>query len=96
MLHIIDQFPVSLSSLGKTSYGDTVIFTENAVFAVKQGSTDKSLAQKTLKHTNLCVRKADLLIRNISRADLFKGVAILDDMDYQMVLGKEPAIRSWN
>lgn len=96
MLHIIDQFPVSQSSLEKTSTGDTIIFTENAVYAIKQGDIESGLTQKTLKHINLGVRKADLLIRNISIGELFKGVAVLDDFDYQMVLGQEPAIRSWN
>ncbi len=95
MLHIIDQFPVSQASLEKTSTGDTILFTENAVYAIKQGDKN-SLTQKTFAHINLCVRKADLLIRNISTGELFKGVAVLDDLDYQMIQGQDPAIRSWN
>ena len=35
-------------------------------------------------------------IRNASNRELFKGVAVLDDFDYQSVLTQEPAIRSWN
>jgi len=95
MLHIIDQFPVSQASLEKTSTGDTILFTENAVYAIKQGYNNR-LTQKTFAHINLCVRKADLLIRNISIGELFKGVAVLDDFDYQMIQGQDPAIRSWN
>ncbi len=95
MLHIIDQFPVSQASLEKTATGDTILFTENAVYAIKQ-SENNTLTQKTFAHINLCVRKADLLIRNISISELFKGVAVLDDLDYQLIQGQESVIRSWN
>ncbi|WP_305909252.1 DsrH/TusB family sulfur metabolism protein [Methylomarinum sp. Ch1-1] len=96
MLHIIDHFPIKHETLAKTSIGDTVIFTDNAVYAVKQDDIDQNLARKTFAHINLCVRKADLLLRNISNRELFKGVAVLDDVDYRNVLSEEPAIRSLN
>ncbi len=96
MLHIINQFPVSQSYLDRTSHGDTIIFTENAVYAIQQSKNNASLTQKTLKHINLCVRKADLLIRNISAGELFKGVAVLDDIEFNMAKSQEAIIRSWN
>ncbi|WP_031433864.1 DsrH/TusB family sulfur metabolism protein [Methylomarinum vadi] len=96
MLHIIDQFPISPETLAHTTTGDTVIFTDNAVYAVKQSDIEKTLLEKTYTHINLCVRKADLLLRNISNRDLFRGVAVLDDSDYQSALQQEPAVRSWN
>ncbi len=40
MLHIINNFPVSPSFLDNTHYGDSVIFTDNAVFAAKQNSIE--------------------------------------------------------
>lgn len=96
MLHIIDQFPINYDSLAKTSKGDIVILTENAVYAVKRDENNQNLLQKTFAHINLCVRKADLLLRNITCCELSGGVTILDDIDYQTILNPEPAIKSWN
>ena len=96
MLHIINRFPVSEEMLANTSVGDTVVFTDNAVYAVKQSDADKDPLRKTYSHINLCVRKADLVLRNISSRELFKGVAVLDDFDYQSALNQNVAIKSWN
>ena len=81
MLHIINSFPISSSFFEFTHSGDTVIFTNNAVLAVKKEYFD-GIAQKTFSHINLCVRKADLLIQNISTADVLRNVAIIDEMQY--------------
>ncbi len=96
MLHVIDDFPLTRETLANTAVGDTVIFTDDAVYAVKQSDVEHNLLQKTYAHINVCVRKADLMLRNISSRELFKGVAVLDDMDYQSVMNQEPVIRSWN
>lgn len=93
MLHIINHFPVHQESLVS---GDTVIFTENAVFAIKRGDVEPSLFKKTYGHINLAVRKADLILRNIQSCELLKGVVVLDDIDYQSVLQQESVVRSWN
>ena len=97
MLHIINSFPISSSFFEHTHSGDTVIFTDNAVLAVKQENFEnESLTQKTFSHINLCVRKADLLIRNISNADLLRNVVIIDDMQYELALSQGFAIKSYN
>lgn len=96
MLHIIDQFPIHHDSLAKAKKGDIVILTENAVYAATRDENNRNLFQKTFAHINLCVRKADLLLRNITCCELSGSVTILDDTDYQIILDPEPAIRSWN
>jgi sulfur relay protein TusB/DsrH len=97
MLHIINSVPISSSFFEHAHSGDTVIFTDNAVLAVKQDYFDtESLAQKTFSHINLCVRKADLLIRNISNADLLRNVVIIDETQYEFALSQSFAIRSCN
>ena len=97
MLHIINNFPISPSLLDCTHTGDTVIFTDNAVFAaIHENIENESLTKKTFSHINLCVRKADLLIRNISNSDLLQGVAIIDDMQYKNAISEDFMIRSCN
>ncbi|WP_198244115.1 DsrH/TusB family sulfur metabolism protein [methane-oxidizing endosymbiont of Gigantopelta aegis] len=96
MLHIISQFPINPSELEKTVEGDTVIFTENAVYSIKQDNTTLKWIQATLKHVNICVRKADLMIRNIDISELITGVAILEDFDWPMLESQEAVVRSWN
>lgn len=97
MLYIINTFPVPSSFLNNTHSGDTVIFTENAVLALIQDNIEtESLTRKAFNHINLCVRKADLLIKNISNHQLLRGVAVIDDLQYQSVLSQDCAVRSCN
>ncbi|MCK4841620.1 MAG: hypothetical protein KAT04_07020 [Methylococcales bacterium] len=97
MLHIINSLPNSASFLNNARSGDTVIFTENAVLAAKQGYFDiESLTQKALDHINLYVRKADLLIQDISISELIRGVIVIDDMQYQSAITQNFAIKSYN
>lgn len=97
MLHVISSFPLSPSFLNNTHSGDTVIFTGNAIFAVKQTNPGtESLTQKAFSHINLCVRKADLLIKNISNGELLRGVAIIDEDQYKNATSEEFAIKSCN
>ena len=97
MVHIINNFPISPSFLDRTHSGDTVIFTDNAVFAVKQENLEKeSLSQQAFNHINLYVRKADLLIRNISNTELLRSVVIIDDMQYENAISQDYLIRSYN
>ena len=97
MLHIINSFPISPSFLDNTHSGDSIIFTENAVFAAKQDNIGtESLTQKAFSHINLYVRKADLLIRNISNKELFRGVIIIDDIQYENATSQYFAIKSYN
>ncbi|MCK5189879.1 MAG: hypothetical protein KAR12_07460 [Methylococcales bacterium] len=97
MLHIINCFPISPSFLDSTHYGDSVIFTDNAVFAAKQNSIEtESLSQKEFSHINLYVRKADLLIRDIPNKELYRGVVIIDDIQYENAISQDFAIKSCN
>ena len=97
MLHIINSFPISPSFLDNTHYGDSVIFTDNAVLAAKQNSIKtQSLSQKEFSHINLYVRKADLLIRDIPNKELLRGVVIIDDMQYENAISQNFAIKSCN
>ena len=97
MLHIINSFPISSSFLDNTHSGDSVIFTENAVLAAKQVNIEtESLTQKAFSHINLYVRKADLLLRDISNKELFRGVVIIDDMQYKNAISQDFAIKSCN
>lgn len=97
MLHIINTYPISNSFLADTRSGDTVIFTENAVLAVKQENCNlEALSKKALKHINLYVRKADLLIKNISNSELLRGVTIIDDVQFNHAITHDIAIKSYN
>ena len=97
MLHIINSFPISPSRLNFTHSGDTVIFTDNAVFAATHKNIEKeAITQNTFSHINLCVRKADLLIRNISKKELLRGVTVIDDTQYENALSEDTMVRSCN
>ncbi len=97
MLHIINNFPLSSSFIDSANSGDTVIFTENAVLAVKQENIEKeSLVLRSLSHINLYVRKADLILRNISSNELLRGVIIIDDLQFKNAISQDFAIRSCN
>ncbi|MCK5829461.1 MAG: hypothetical protein KAH20_04090 [Methylococcales bacterium] len=97
MLHIIDNFPIPTFFLNKTQSGDTIIFTNNAVLAVKQGNIEtESLMQKAFSHINLYVRKTDLLIRNISNNELLRGVIVIDELQYKNAISKRVALKSYN
>jgi sulfur relay protein TusB/DsrH len=97
MLHIINNFPLSSSFIDSANSGDTVIFTENAVLAVKQENIEKeSLVLRSLSHINLYVRKADLILRNISNNELLRGVIIIDDLQFKNAISQDFAIRSCN
>ena len=97
MLHIINIFPIQHSFLETTHSGDTVILIDNAVYAAKQENLKECLTKRTFAHLNICVSKADLLLRNISNHELIRGVAIIDSLDEsQDYLAQNIAIKSCN
>ncbi len=97
MLHIISTLPLSPSFITNTHSGDTVIFTDDAILAVRKNNVDiEYLTKKTFNHINLCVKKADLLIKNISNHELLRGVAILDDSQFSNAMTDCFAIKSCN
>ncbi len=97
MLHITNTFPIHDSFLEKTHSGDTIILKDNAVLAVKQENITGSLTRKTFSHLNLCVSKTDLLLRNIAKSDLIRGVSVLDNIEeYQDNCIPNFAVKSFN
>jgi len=96
MLHIINSLPLSPLFIENTHSGDTIIFTDDAIIAVKQSNTLESLTQKAFSHINICVRKTDLLLKNISKNDLLRGVTIIDEMQFQYATTEEFAVKSYN
>ena len=97
MLHIIDNFPIQPSFLQSTHSGDTVLLKDNAVYAAKQENLKEAMTRRTFAHLNLCVSKADLLLRNISNNELIRGVAVIDSFDeYQEYLAQNIAVKSCN
>lgn len=96
MLHIVSNFPISPSFLENTHSGDTIIFTDNAIFAVKHNNLETTLTQKAFSHINVCVRKADLLIKNISNSELLRGVTIIDEAQYLYATAEDFVIKSCN
>jgi len=96
MLHIINSLPLSPLFIENTHSGDTIIFTDDAILAVKQSNTLESLTQKAFSHINLCVRKTDLMLKNISKSDLLRGVTIIDETQFQYATTEESAVKSYN
>jgi len=95
MLHIISSLPLSPSFLDNAHSGDTVIFTDTAILALKQSNAE-SFTHKAFSHINLCVRKADLMIKNISNSDLLRGVAVIDETQFENATSEYFAVKSCN
>lgn len=97
MLHIINNLPISSAVIDQTHSGDSIIFTDNAVVAIKQNNLDfETFTQKALSHINVYVRKADLLLSNISSQELLRGVVIIDELQYESAISQDFAIKSYN
>ncbi len=97
MFHIVNNFPIQHSFLATTHSGDTVILKDDAVYAAKQGNLEEYLTKRAFSHLNLCVNKADLLQRNISKNELIHGVAVIDGIDeYQEYLAQNMLVKSYN
>jgi len=96
MLHIISNLPLSPLFIENTHSGDTIIFTDDAILAVKQSNTLESLTQKAFSHINLCVRKTDLMLKNISKSDLLRDVTIIDETQFQYATSEEFVVKSYN
>ncbi|MGR9072968.1 MAG: sulfurtransferase complex subunit TusB [Gammaproteobacteria bacterium] len=96
MLHIIDHFPVTPSELERTSSGDTVLFTQNAVYAVMRNNTACKFIKQAFVHLNCCVLGRDMTVRGVARNDLLRGVSVIDERDFVDITENTTAIRSWN
>lgn len=96
MLHIINQYPVDSSALNRTRCGDTILFTDNAVLAIKKNNTGQNTLLKALTHLNSCVRKKDLINRGVSLNEILSKVCVIDDQDLHAIAEDCTAIRSCN
>lgn len=97
MLFIFDKFPITEEELEKTRSGDTILLTDKAVYAVKRNDVNNdSRLQINFTHLNLCVRRSDLVLKNIAETELYSGVAVLDDVEIAAIQNQEAAVRSWN
>ena len=96
MLHIINDFPINTVNLEHTSSGDTILFTENAVYAVKRTENCIKKLQKAFSHLNFCVLETDLKQRGVSFNDIQRNVPIIDDNDYIDIRENYMAIKSSN
>jgi sulfur relay protein TusB/DsrH len=81
MLHIINHFPLQHSFLEKTHTGDTIMLKDDAVYALTKENLRESFIKKSFTRFNLCVKKSDLLLRNIANHELIQGVSVIDEFD---------------
>ena len=97
MFYIINHFPVPASAFKNINHGDSVIFTDHAVLALKPDFyCDNKFIRKAIKHLNLYVRRVDLILQNMSTKELPKGVVILDEHDFKSAVTPEIAEKSLN
>ncbi|MDC9727871.1 MAG: DsrH/TusB family sulfur metabolism protein [Methyloprofundus sp.] len=81
MLHIINRYPLQHSFLEKAHTGDTIMIKDDAVYALTKENLRESLIEKSFAHFNLCVKKSDLLLRNIAKHELIQGVSVIEEFD---------------
>ena len=96
MLHIFNDFPIDTVTLEQTSSGDTILFTENAVYAAKKTENSIRTLQKIFSHLNFCVLETDLKQRGVCFNDIQRNVPIIDDNDYMDIKENCMAIKSCN
>lgn len=96
MLHIINQFPIDSTALNRTRCGDTILFADNAVLAIKKNNHGQNPIQKALTHLNSCVCKKDLINKGVSLNEILSMVCVIDDHDLQAIAEDSTAFRSCN
>ena len=96
MLHIFNNFPIDCSRLEQTACGDTVLFTENAVYAVKKNDNSDTLFKQAPRHLNFFVLGSDLITRGVSTSEILHNVSIIDDRDFYTITEEKTIIRSCN
>ena len=96
MLHIINNFPIDCSRLEQTSYGDTVLLNDNAVYAVKKTEKSDKIFKRVSRHLNFCVLSSDLLSRGVSTSEIFRSVCVIEDRDLSTITEEKTVVRSCN
>ena len=83
MLHVINHLPIESTELEYAAFGDTIVLTENAVYAVEQNNEFHKLFKQALKHLNCFVLGSDLQARGVDTHAIVSGVRIIDEIDYK-------------
>lgn len=96
MLHVIDHFPIDAAELEKTTFGDNVVLTENAIYAAIQDNEIHKLFKQALKRFNCFVLRSAMKARGVDTDDLVSGINVIDEIDYLDIADESIAMRSWN
>ncbi len=96
MIHIIDRLPVSHAELKHTSIGDTVLFTENALFAIRSGENEFENLRSLFTHINFCVLIEDICSKGVSHTEIPTGISVIDQFDVKDLKDNTNAFRSCN
>ncbi|HIG07864.1 MAG: DsrH/TusB family sulfur metabolism protein [Methylococcales bacterium] len=96
MLHILDHLPLQCAELERTTNGDTIILTANAIDAIKDKNSDHSLLQNLFKQFNLCVLYRDIEAKGVEISEIINGITVLDDDEFNLCQEDNNCIRSWN
>ena len=96
MLHIIDHFPIKAAELEKTTFGDDIVLTENAIYAAIHDNEIHKLLKKAMKRLNCFVLKSAMKARDVDTDDLLSGFNVIDETDYLVIADENIAERSWN
>lgn len=95
MLHFIFQSPIDAAILQRIDSSDTVVFLENAVLRVLQGSRISEILTQQLSTNRLCVLSDDIAIRGIVPDRLVKGIEVIEYAELVELAVNNQAIQSW-
>ncbi len=95
MLHLIFQSPIEAAVLQRIDSEDVVVFLENAVLRVLQGSHIGEIITQQLCSNRLYVLSDDIAMRGIAPDALIKGFKVIDYAGLVELTVNNPVIQSW-
>jgi tRNA 2-thiouridine synthesizing protein B len=95
MLHLIFQSPIEAAVLQRIDAEDVVVFLENAVLRVLQGSHSGEIITQQLGSNRLYVLSDDIAMRGIAPDALIKGFKVIDYAGLVELTVNNPVIQSW-
>lgn len=96
MLHLIFQSSVDESILQRIETGDDIVFHENTVFYLYQGSQLSNEVQNMLsKGINVYVLQNELECRGIAKEELIVGVNAIDYFGLVELTEKNKVVLTW-
>lgn len=95
MLHLIFQSPIEAAVLQRIDAEDVVVFLENAVLRVLQGSHIGEIITQQLGSNRLYVLSDDIAMRGIAPDALIKGFKVIDYAGLVELTVNNPVIQSW-